>query len=455
MKVLRGLARRIALAAAVCAVGGVLPVGIAASLTAAKMTGEAILTQANPAIELDTARCLAADGAFHDAGDGGVQVYSYDVATGLSPHPDAPALVPKHLERVQQGAPSSMRLAVGDPSRGGSVLVRTRVESGPCSALALYWPATIALRQRLLGRLMVLGVLALMSAIVAGQMVAIRPLVRRLQVLARSASGVGQSDFTPGPQGPDDAIEHVRVSLGSAHARIQASERALLERQHALERHLGNVAHDLRTPLAGMQLQLEAIAQGRGDAQSLARDALQELSYLTALTENLRQAARLQEGVHPLAGDAQVDLGGVVRRVQARFAPLARIRGVQVLAAHPDEMVPVHCDPAMAEQVVANLVANAVKAVPDGGHVAIGLEVERGRFELFVLDDGPGIPLSVRERVGQRHNRGPQSLLDARHGTGLGLAIVTEICDQADWRVSFQDAEPGGTRIELAGPLAE
>jgi signal transduction histidine kinase len=167
------------------------------------------------------------------------------------------------------------------------------------------------------------------------------------------------------------------------------------------------------------------------------------VAYLTALVENLHQAARLRHGLDAREGEA--DLREVVLRSEIRFRALGQASGVEVAAAVPEKPVWVRCSPVLAERVVANLLQNAMSH--GARHAAVQLMASASSFQLVVLDDGPGVarPADLALRTFEISPDRPRS-------TGLGLAITNEIARRAGWTVHY--ASEGGLRVELSGSLA-
>lgn len=191
--------------------------------------------------------------------------------------------------------------------------------------------------------------------------------------------------------------------------------------------------------------------------------SLEDVLYLTSLTENLRLASRLQERPETDSAALDIDLRPVLRRVVARFAVLGKMRGVQVRGSWPEEPVMVSCDPAAAEQALTNLVQNAVVHGGEGGAVTalldrledpIGDETDSGAaggFELAVIDDGPGVLPEVLPRLAERRFRGDDARSRGPTGSGLGLAIVAEVCARSDWTLAFEHQEPQGLKVVIRG----
>jgi two-component system sensor histidine kinase TctE len=187
---------------------------------------------------------------------------------------------------------------------------------------------------------------------------------------------------------------------------------------------IANTAHQLRTPIAGLQAQLDLLA---------AEPAAQPIKgRLLTLQEGIRQLAhaanqlltlaRADPGANLAAKNQTVDLQAVIGEVAARFFDRALQSNIDLgVEAQPAS---VHADPSLLDDLLSNLVDNALKYTAAGGVVTVRTGRKHGKAYLEVEDDGPGIPEAERPRVRQRFYRLPNS---PGHGTGLGLAIVEEI----------------------------
>ncbi len=371
-----------------------------------------------------------------------MSVFAYD-DDGHSAAPSAPPLEPPLLERARRTGQVVHR-------EGASVVsVLPTGRPGPCAFLRVTSLDILAVAGPRLGWVLAVAILIgmLLAALLTLGLV-VRPLQRRIDALATAAAAVGGDAYRPEPLWPD-ALGQIGAVLTESHLRVVETRDALEARHRELEDHLSGIAHDLRTPLASMQLALEGLAtDAEGPLRQEARRALADVVYLAALVENLHQGTRLRQDVEVAAGD--VELGGLVDRLERRFAIVGRHGRIEVAASVPEEQVWVACAPALAERAIANLVQNAVEHHPGSGHVAITLAVEEGTFELVVADDGPGL----REAI-------PASLDAAtfvqeaarRRGPGLGMLITAEVARRAGWTLVYEALEPHGLAVQLRGPV--
>ena len=213
---------------------------------------------------------------------------------------------------------------------------------------------------------------------------------------------------------------------------------------------IANTAHQLRTPITGMQAQLDLL---------IAEPAAQPVkSRLLTLQESVRRLARAANQMLSLAQadpatnlvakNQPVDLNAIVSEVVARFIDRALQANIDLgVEARP---VTIHADPSLLDDLLSNLVDNALKYTPAGGSVTASAGVQNGRAFLAVEDTGPGIPETERQRVRQRFYRLPNS---PGHGSGLGLAIVDEIARLYGASMSIAAGADGlGTKVLLQFP---
>jgi two-component system OmpR family sensor kinase len=221
---------------------------------------------------------------------------------------------------------------------------------------------------------------------------------------------------------------------------------------------VADAAHELRTPLAALQIQLQLLERARDDAQR--REALADLktgvARATRLVGQLLTLARAQPEAQT-AGLRSVELDELLRECVLAHAALAVAKGLD-LGIEPANAttVTIDGDPDPLRTLFGNLIDNAVKYTPRDGRIDVSLRVDDGTAQVCIDDSGPGIPPDERERVFDRfyrcagaHDGG------APAGSGLGLAIVRDIAGQHRATVALEDV-PGraGLRARVAFPLS-
>jgi two-component system sensor histidine kinase TctE len=210
---------------------------------------------------------------------------------------------------------------------------------------------------------------------------------------------------------------------------------------------IANTAHQLRTPITGLQAQLQLLVDEPGAAHI--KDRLQTLQegirQLAHSANQLLTLARADPSVNIASKTQTVALDAIVGEVVARFFDRALQSDIDLgVDVAPTSIV---ADAALIDDLVSNLVDNSLKYTPAGGRVTVTVGDSRGRPQLAVEDNGRGIPDADRQRVRQRFYRVPNS---PGHGSGLGLAIVDEIAQLYGAAVTI-DAGPGGrgTRVTI------
>ena len=203
---------------------------------------------------------------------------------------------------------------------------------------------------------------------------------------------------------------------------------------------LADTAHELRTPLAAIGAQAHLVMNATDDSERqrcsiVLQSGLDRVSHLMAqlLTIARLDAPGVQLGREP------TDVATLVRDRLALLSNSARTRSISLVFVSPDTLA-AHVSPSGFISIVDNLVDNAIRYTPCGGHVAVSLGMKDDNLELMVQDDGPGIAPEERDRVFERFYRIPGS---SARGSGLGLAIVQRIAQAHHATVRFVDGIGG------------
>ncbi|OTP71314.1 ATP-binding protein [Caballeronia sordidicola] len=214
---------------------------------------------------------------------------------------------------------------------------------------------------------------------------------------------------------------------------------------------VADAAHELRTPLAAVQIQSQLVARAKDDdSRKEALDDLQAgITRATRLAEQLLALARSEpDGKNTTT---PVDLHALLDECVGASVLVAQQRGVD-LGIEATEAATVTGDPNALRVMFNNLIDNATKYTPDGGRVDVCLRVDEGRPVVEISDNGPGIPAEERERVFDRFYRVGASADRARTdvaGSGLGLAIVRRIAEQHGAAVSLAESKGGGLLVSI------
>lgn len=252
------------------------------------------------------------------------------------------------------------------------------------------------------------------------------------------------------PLAPEAVQGEVRPLVDAINGYI-GRVKAQMAAQH---RFVTNAAHQLRTPLAVLNLQATAAMRHSGEAdRAAALGALQVgVGQMSRLAEQLLTLSRAEPGGRRPRDD-RVVLGELARRVLDGFAAPAMDKGIDLGLDERSIGVAAAGDETMMGEMLVNLVDNALRYCPPGSCVTVVVDQEDGEAVLAVVDDGSGLPPGEEDRVFERFYRvaGTEAA-----GSGLGLAIVKEVAETAGGKVAARRPAGGGLAVEVrlsaAGP---
>ena len=287
------------------------------------------------------------------------------------------------------------------------------------------------------GAVLLLGLLA--GAIVAQRIA--RP-IRRLDAAAREVAA-GELDASVAVEGSSE-----QRSLARAFNEMTRRLKRMLRGQQDF---VADASHQLRTPLTGLRLRLEGLADSRDGQPDRAEleAAMAEIDRLSTIVEELLVLSRA--GEHELPGE-RVDLGEAARRAVERWGPTAEEGAIELGAAVAGENAGAWCARHDLDRALDALIENALRYSPPGS--AVTLAVEAGRVE--VRDRGPGLEPGEEEAVFERFRRGSAGRRGPA-GTGLGLPIARELAREWGGEVTLARRQGGGAvaAIELPSDFAE
>ncbi|WP_186035253.1 ATP-binding protein [Burkholderia gladioli] len=250
---------------------------------------------------------------------------------------------------------------------------------------------------------------------------------------------------------PDNRLPQEVQPLVHALNGLLARLAAALDTQKAF---VADAAHELRTPLAAVQIQAQLVARAQDDETR--REALADLQ------SGVTRATRLAEQLLALAR-SEPD-GATVREPVALADVLAHCVSAQAVVAQKrnidlgiEEAQPaiIDADIGALRVMLNNVLDNAVKYTPEGGRIDVSLSFDEGRALVRVADSGPGIPPEERERVFDRFYRDSSARMRTDvSGSGLGLAIVKRVAAQQRATVTLGESPAGGLLVEIAFPGA-
>lgn len=252
-----------------------------------------------------------------------------------------------------------------------------------------------------------------------------------------------------------DLSQRVPVEGGhDEHAELAQSVNSMLDQIESLMaglRHVGDsIAHDLRGPLTRLRTRLEQLASEETPSQASVDECLAQADGVLSTFNALLRIARVETGAYRKAF-ATIDLGAIANDVADLYQATADDNLVAIRRRIVDGAV-VFGDRELLAQALTNLLDNALKYTPVGGHIDFEVKRSGDRIVVVVADSGPGIPPESRERVLERFARLDESR--SKPGNGLGLALVRAVSDQHYGRLVLTDNGPG-LRVTMSLPAAD
>ena len=224
---------------------------------------------------------------------------------------------------------------------------------------------------------------------------------------------------------------------------------------------VANVSHELRTPLTNVRSYAETIREA-GDELSRETEndfldvVISETDRMTNIVRDLLTLSRLDSGRSEM-NMARFPFGAAIDAVLRSIELEARRHHPELTRSYPDSLPIIVGDRGRLEQVMLNVLGNAVKYTPDGGHIHVtaGESSTGDKVWMEVADDGIGIPEADRSRIFERFYRVDKARSRESGGTGLGLSIATEIVQRHNGTLSLVDREGPGTTVRLELPIIQ
>lgn len=288
---------------------------------------------------------------------------------------------------------------------------------------------------------------ALLGAAVAAVVgtIGARRITAPLRALADAARRIGRGDLSARVEvGGDDEVGEVAQTFN-----VMADE--LRRSDESRRQLLADIAHELGTPLAVLQANVEGMLDGVVETSPEKMAALHtQVQILARLTKDLRDLSLAQQGRLPL-DRRPLDLAVLVREVADLSRPVAEDKGVR-LEVSAGATLMAWADRDRVAQVLHNLLANAVRYTESGGRVAISAGRSDGDVQVEVADTGVGIPPDELPHVFDRFYRADRSRSRATGGAGLGLAVVKYLVEAHGGRVWVRSALGKGSTFGFALP---
>jgi signal transduction histidine kinase len=282
-----------------------------------------------------------------------------------------------------------------------------------------------------LGLVALAGLAAAAAAAIALARWVSRPL-SALDVAAQQLGGGALDTRSEAASGPPE-VRRLARNFNTMAGRLESLV-------HGSRAAMADVSHQLRTPLAALRLRLDVLTQDAdaATAEDLA-GAQHEIARLSHLVDGLLAMARAESAV---VDPITVQVDEVIKDRVAAWRPVAEERGVELKLSCTGP-VPARAGPDYLEQVLDNLLANALDAVPSGGHVVVSAAVDGDGAEIMVADDGPGMTPRQQEMAFRRF------FSSTPGGAGLGLAIVHRLVTSNGGSAALSDTPGGGLTVTV------
>ncbi len=317
----------------------------------------------------------------------------------------------------------------------------------PQSALTDAWSVII-------GRLRWVMIAALLVSVFVAFVLS-RSLTSRLQTLTQGANAMASGDYDRAMR-----LASVRSSndeIGDLANAFQTMATNVARAQQAQRELVANVSHELKTPLTSIQGFSQAMIDGtvtndsENEYQDLAQIIQQESQRMRRLVEQMLELSRLESGTVRL-DVAPLRVDELVENVGRRYARLGEVKGITVRWVSPHDLV-INADAGRLEQVLVNLLDNALQYTDTGGQVTVSARTARpNRVEFVIEDTGRGIPPDDVPRLFERFYQVERSRTGQGKHVGLGLAIVREIVDGHQGEIAVRSSLGAGTTIVVTIP---
>ena len=281
-----------------------------------------------------------------------------------------------------------------------------------------------------------------------------------LRRLTEASRGLAEGDLTrrvpeTEVRAGSSELAELAVQFNAMADRLQESVEIIRRDRDRSRDFLADVSHELRTPLAALRTFNELLREGAGDDPE-ARDEFlessgQQIERLDWLAQNLLELSKLDSGL-VLLDLRPDDVRAAVESAVEQTSAAARRRGVHVTLRPAPVPIRIRHDPQRIGQVVANLVANAVKFTPRGGSVSVDVAATPDGARIEVADTGVGIDPSELPHIFERFYRGSRANEARGSGNGLGLAIVHSIVDMHGGTVEVESRVGEGSRFVVTLP---
>jgi two-component system OmpR family sensor kinase/two-component system sensor histidine kinase BaeS len=291
---------------------------------------------------------------------------------------------------------------------------------------------------------LLLGVLTLLIGLLLTQRV-VSPLSEIIATAQQVADGKLSARVEV--HGPQDDLRALSDHFNHMAASLERSDR---ERRNLL----ADITHELRTPLTILRGRLEGILDGVYQANDAhIAPALEEAYLLERLVDDLQLLTQAE--THQLHFEPRrLNLGDLASKVVSLFKAQADEKGVALTVEAQPDLADISADPQRLEQVIGNLIGNALRYTPQGGNIKVEVKRTPEGEELAVTDDGPGVPENELPSIFDRFWRSEKSRARATGGAGLGLAIARQLIEAQGGSIMARTMPEKGLRVWFILPVA-
>jgi len=322
----------------------------------------------------------------------------------------------------------------------GTLYISTLPSTDPISLWRLFGP----IKQYVLWGCLIAGGIALVITFLLS-----RRILSPIKALTETAKGLGKGDLSQRVQVKD------KGEVGEL-AQAFNSMASNLERAEQLQRNMvADVAHELRTPLSNLRGYLEAVRDRviKPDADTI-RSLDEEATLLSRLVDDLQELSLAEAGKLKLVYHVE-DISELINQAITAVRAQAEAKGVSVTIDLPDELPSVNIDSHRINQVLRNLLENAVAHTAQGDSITVSARPQDGWVEVAVTDTGGGIPAEDLPYIFERLYRVDKSRTRATGGSGLGLTIAKRLVEAHGGRIEVQSELGKGSRFAFTIPITE
>ena len=350
---------------------------------------------------------------------------------------------------------------VGPPSRTGSTLSQLEIDSATpididgkvigylADPASSFIRPEVELLDRLQRSFLLAATVAVLAALLVGG-IAVISLLRPVRELTVATKAFARGDWEHRvPVRTSDEVGELSRAFNTMAQSLQRLEQRRRETT-------ADIAHELRTPLAVIQARLEAIIDGVHQAsEDNLSSILNQTQLMNRLVEDLHTLSLADAGALSLI-KTRTDLGDLAARSLETFAAAAETQGLKMEGKGLEPgLLEARVDAARIEQVLGNLLSNAVRHTPYGGTIrVVGEKLVEGGIRISVEDSGEGVERASRDLIFERFYRLDSSRSRHRGGSGLGLSVAKKLVEAHSGRIWVEDSELGGARFSFELPIA-